>query len=104
ADGQRALFQQGNRWAVCATAASPKPGEGFLPTETLEVHVEPRAEWRQMYHEVWRLVRDFFYDPGLHGLDAKAAEARYAPYVEGLATRSDLNALFSEMLGDLTVS
>src|SRR5206468_2465013 len=95
---------QGDRWVVCSTATPPKPGEGLLPTQSLEFEVDPRAAWRQMYHEVWRLVRDFFYDPGLHGLDLKAEEARYAPYVEGLATRSDLNALFTEMLGELTVS
>jgi tricorn protease len=104
ADGRKALFQQGERWAIGSTSAPPKPGEGLLPTETLEVRAEPRAAWRQMYREVWRLVRDFFYDPGLHGLDRKAAVARYAPYVEGLVSRADLNALFTEMLGDLTVS
>jgi tricorn protease len=103
-DGKRALYQQGNQWAVCSTAAPPKFGEGLLPTQYLEVRVDPRAAWRQMYHEVWRLLRDFFYDPGSHGLDLKATEARYAPYVEGLATRSDLNALFTEMLGEVTVS
>jgi dipeptidyl aminopeptidase/acylaminoacyl peptidase len=49
---------------------APKP----LATETLEVQISPREEWRQMYREVWRLERDFFYDPNFHGLDLKAAE------------------------------
>jgi tricorn protease len=56
-----------------------------------------------MYHETWRLARDFFYDPGYHGLDLKAAEARYAVYLERLGSRGDLNLLFEEMLGDLRV-
>ena len=55
-----------------------------------------------MYHEVWRIERDFFYDPGVHGLDLKAAEKKYAPYLEGVASRADLNYLFEEMLGELT--
>ncbi len=55
-----------------------------------------------MVHEAWRIERDFFYDAGLHGLDVKAIEAKYAPYVEGLVSRGDLNYLFEEMLGELT--
>jgi tricorn protease len=104
ADGEKILFQKDGRWMIRVTDEPPKSGEGALSTDTLEVRFEPRAAWRQMYSEVWRLVRDFFYDPGLHGLDLKATEARYAPYVEGLTSRADLGSLFSEMLGELTVS
>jgi tricorn protease len=56
-----------------------------------------------MYNEVWRIQRDFIYDPALHGLNLKAAEAKYRPYLEGLAHRADLNYLFTEMLGELTI-
>ncbi len=45
----------------------------------MEVYVVPRAEWEQMYHEVWRIERDFFYDPHYHGLDLAAAEKRFRP-------------------------
>lgn len=76
----------------------------MLKTESLEVRVDPRAEWGQMYHEVWRLERDFFYDTNYHGLDLKAAEKRYESYLDNLASRRDLNYLFEEMLGELSVS
>jgi tricorn protease len=56
-----------------------------------------------MYREAWRVQRDFFYDPGYHGLDLAAAEKRYAPYLDRVSARRDLNYLFSEMLGELTV-
>ena len=69
----------------------------------MEVYVDPRAEWKQMYHEVWRIERDFFYDPHFHGLDLKAAEKAYAPYLDSVASRADLNYLFDEMLGEFTV-
>lgn len=69
----------------------------------MEVRVDPIAEWRQMYHEAFRLERDFFYDPGFHGYDLKRAEKDYEPYLEGIASRSDLNYLFEECLGGLTV-
>jgi tricorn protease len=68
----------------------------------MEVYSDPAAEWKQMYFEVWRLERDFFYDPGLHGLDYKAACAKYAVYLDKLGSRNDLNYLFEEMLGELT--
>ncbi|MEK7403737.1 MAG: PDZ domain-containing protein [Acidobacteriota bacterium] len=75
-----------------------------LNTDSLEVRADPRAEWRQMYHEAWRIERDFFYDPNYHGLDLRAAEKRYEPYLANVASRQDLNYLFTEMLGELSVS
>jgi tricorn protease len=69
----------------------------------MEVWVDPRAEWKQMYHEVWRIERDFLYDPHAHGLDLAAAEKFYAPFLENISSRDDLNYLFTEMLGNLTL-
>ncbi len=88
-----------------ARRCSTKPGEGGGPLklEAMEVFVDPRAEWRHMYHQVWRDERDFFYDPNLHGLDLPAIEKKYEPYLAGIASRADLNYLFEEMLGELTV-
>ncbi len=69
----------------------------------MEVRVEPQIEWRQMYAEAWRIQRDFFYDPNHHGLDIRATEKRYEPYLNQLAHRADLNYLFQEALGNMTV-
>ena len=101
-NGEKVLFRRGPQWFIAGTAQPPKPGEGALKLDDLTVQVDPRAEWRQMYREVWRVERDFFYDPNHHGLDLKAAEAKYEPYLERLASRDDLNYLFEEMLGELT--
>jgi len=103
ANGEKVLYRQGPSWFIAATAAAPKPGDGALKLDAMEVHVDPRAEWAQMYHEVWRIQRDYFYDPGHHGLDLAAAEKKYAPYLKGVGSRDDLNYLFDEMLGELTV-
>ena len=65
----------------------------------MEVCVDPRAEWKQMYHEVWRIERDFLYDPHYHGLDLAAAEKFYAPFLENIACRDDLNYLFDRDAG-----
>ncbi|HEX8685170.1 MAG TPA: PDZ domain-containing protein, partial [Pyrinomonadaceae bacterium] len=93
----------GSRWLVVSATAPLKPGEGQINTAGLEVRVEPRAEWRQMYREAWRIQRDFFYDPNYHGLDIAATEKRYEPYLERLASRADLNYLLQESLGNMVV-
>ncbi len=112
-NGEKMLTQQGDKWMISA----PRPmaaGEGGPPppppdsqsalkTENLEVLVNPAAEWRQMYNEAWRIERDFFYDPGYHGLNLKAEADRYEPYVGSLSSRQDLSYLFREMMGNLTV-
>ena len=56
-----------------------------------------------MFREAWRIQRDYFYDPGYHGLNLRNAEERYAAFVEGIGSRADLNYLFAEMLGNLVV-
>jgi len=111
-NGEKMLYQQGDNWKIAdapslsdsADAPPPKPGnEKTLKTQDLEVKVDPPGEWKQMFHEVWRIERDFFYDPHYHGLDLQAAEERYGVYLNGLASRDDLNYLFTEMLGNMSV-
>ena len=103
ANGEKALYRQGPGWFIAATAAAPKPGEGALKISAMEVYVDPRVEWNQMYRETWRIERDFLYDPGHHGLNLAAAEKKYAPYLKNLGGRADLNYLFDEMLGEITI-
>jgi len=118
-NGQKMMYRQGNRWLIGSlrpmppgSGADPQPppggpagaGEGTpLKIDTLEVLIDPQEEWRQMYHEAWRLQRDFFYDPNYHGLDLGAAETKYEPYLANIASRGDLNYLFAEMMGEMTV-
>jgi tricorn protease len=94
-----------NRWSIVSTAAPPRPGDGAgaLRIDDMEAMVDPKAEWRQMYKEVWRIERDFFYDPKFHGLDLQAAAEKYELYLRNIASRGDLNYLFREMLGELSV-
>lgn len=102
-NGEKMLYRRGEQWFVASATEVPKPGDHDLALGEVSVYVDPSAEWNQMYHEVWRIERDFFYDPGHHGLDLTAAEEKYAAYLENLSSRSDLNYLFQEMLGELSV-
>ncbi len=113
--GDKALYRQGENWMIASLrpmatgAAPPTPppaagGQGALKTAGIEVRVNPVEEWKQMYREAWRVERDWFYDRNLHGLDVKAAEKKYEPYLRNVASREDLTYLFQEMLGNITVS
>lgn len=89
-------------------AAADKPvkstdTEGRLKLDSLQVRTDPQAEWAQMYREVWRIQRAYFYDPNFHGYDTRAAEQRLAAYLPALQSRSDLNYLFQEMLTGFSV-
>jgi len=103
ANGEKMLLRQGPRFTIASTTQPLKPGEGALNLAEMEIRVDPRAEWKQMFYEVWRLQRDFFYDPGLHGLDLSAAIKKYEPFLDGISHRADLVYLFQEMLGNITV-
>lgn len=104
ANGEKMLVgQAGNRFLIASTVTPLKPGEGAVNVGDMEVYVDPRAEWKQMFHEVWRIQRDFFYDPNFHGLNLEATEKSYLPYLASVASRADLNYLFQEMLGNMTV-
>ena len=105
-NGEKMLYSQGahgEQWIITAAGTAPKPGEGNLKLDGMEMRVDPVAEWKQIYREIWRIERDFFYDPHYHGLDLTAAAKKYEPYLEGVTSRADLNYLFTEMLGELTV-
>jgi tricorn protease len=103
ANGEKMLFQQGPTWNLVSTTLPTRPGEGIVKTADMEVYVDPRVEWRQMFNEIWRGERDFFYDPNTHGLDIEKAKKLYAPYVEAVVHRDDLNYLFREMLNQIGV-
>ena len=107
-NGEKMLYRQKDQWfikpAQKPSDAPPKPGEGGpLKLDSMQVYVDPRAEWKHMYYQVWRNERDFLYDPGLHGLNLEAVKKKYEPYLAGIGSREDLNYLFEEMLGDITV-
>lgn len=108
-DGEKILYRKDDSWTTIATdeppssSGPPKPGFGPLKLDDWQVYVEPRAMWRQIYNETWRIERDFFYDPHYHGLDLEKAKKKYEPYLDGIASRGELTYLFEECLGEITV-
>jgi tricorn protease len=70
----------------------------------MELRVVPAEEWRQMFHESVRIMRDWFYDTNYHGRNLGSLEAEYAQYLPTITRRSDLNTLMRQMLGSVSVS
>ncbi|HTT32474.1 MAG TPA: PDZ domain-containing protein [Methylomirabilota bacterium] len=107
-NGEKMLYAKQNQWFITPaekpTEGPPQPGQGGpLKLDSMEVYVDPRAEWKHMYQQVWRDERDFLYDPGLHGLKLDEIKKKYEPFLDNIATRDDLNYLFIEMLGNITI-
>jgi tricorn protease len=90
-------------YVIVPANAPVKAGEGTVSLADLQVRIDPAAGWNQMYHEVWRIERAYFYDPNFHGVDTVAEEKRFEPYVQSIAARSDLNYIFQEMLSGFSV-
>jgi len=107
-NGEKMLYARQNQWFITPAEkpaeGPPPPGQGGpLRLDSMEIYVDPRAEWKHMYDQVWRDERDFLYDPGLHGLNLEAVRRKYEPFLDNIATRDDLNYLFTEMLGNITI-
>lgn len=116
ASGEKFLTAQAERWSIQtlkplvvgpavaspAPAAPPVPSSAALKTDGIEVMTDPRAEWREMFQDAWRIQREFFYDPNLHGLNLTETIKRYEPFIEGVMSRRDLNYVFADMMGEVS--
>ncbi|MGH9905066.1 MAG: S41 family peptidase, partial [Pyrinomonadaceae bacterium] len=103
-DGKKILYRKGRDFFLVSTEAAAKPNEGKQDFSKMEVRVVPAEEWRQMFHESVRIMRDWFYDPNHHGQNLVTLENEYAAYLPTIVRRSDLNRLMQQMLGYVSVS
>lgn len=102
-NGEKMLYKLEDKWMLAGFEEPEDAEPREVTLEAMEVYVDPRAEWRQIYRETWRIERDFLYDPSFHGLDLAAASEKYEGFLERVSSRADLNYLFTEMLGELTL-
>ncbi len=103
-DGKKILYRKGRDFFLTSAEAPAKPDEGKQDFSKMEVQVVPAEEWRQMFRESMRIMRDWFYDPNHHGQNLAALEKEYATYLPTTVRRSDLNRLMQQMLGHISVS
>jgi len=106
-DGRKVLYGSGRSYGIVKLAEKKKDwkthrvGEGAIDTNSLEAKVDPRLEWNQIFNEAWRIERDFFYDPDMHGVDWAKMKERYAQFLPYVATRADLNYVIGELIAEL---
>ncbi len=103
ADGKKMIAAAGGTWAIVDVAPGQKL-ETPLRLGELETVLDPRAEWRQIFTDVWRTYRDIFYDPTLHGLDWDALRERYGALIDDAVTRWDVNVVIGELIGEVNAS
>jgi len=104
ADTKKLLLQVGNTWHIAdAAGARIDLSKGRLNLDAIAVRIDPRREWEQIFHEAWRINRDNFYDPDMHGADWPAMRDKYAQFLPHLATRQDLNRLIQWLCSELAV-
>lgn len=110
--GKTLSYRSGRR--VRVLKAGEKPGDnsdgsttrknGWLDLDRAKFSVEPRAEWKQMFREAWRLQKEFFWNAEMSGVDWQKVYDRYFPLLERVATRSEFSDLIWEMQGELGTS
>ena len=102
-DGKKLLYRNGNAWSIVSTTKAIQPSEGRIGVDSIEVRVDPRAEWKQIFDEAWRINRDYFYAPNMHGVDWAKEKQKYAEFIPHAATRTDLNRVLQWMSSELSV-
>jgi len=103
ADGKKILYGSQGSWSIAASAAPPPPTTPRLATADIEVRIDPRAEWTQIYDEAWRINRDYFYASNMHGVNWDAARKKYAQFLPDAATKEDVNRITQWLMSELGV-
>jgi tricorn protease len=105
ADAKKILLLQRDSMSITAVPSADRiqPGQGRLNIDAVEVLVDPRAEWQQIFNEAWRINRDYFYATNMHGADWNVMKQKYAVFLPDLAVRGDLNRVIQWMCSELGV-
>ena len=105
ADGKKLLVRSAQDYYII----EPKPTQKLDPvkklaTASMTMTVDPGAEWHQMFNDAWRIERDYFYDPGMHGVNWNAMRTRYGKLIDDAVSRWDVNFVIGELIGELNSS
>ncbi len=99
-DGKKMLYGFGSDFGIGNVAPGLKPEKGKLDLSKMEMKIDPRKEWNQIYIDGWRIFRDYFYVKNLHGIDWKGLMDQYAQLLPSLSHRADLDYVFGEIFGE----
>ncbi len=101
AKGKKFIYKSGTNYGIAEIKPKQKAGAGKLNLGKMEMKITPAVEWNQIYTDAWRIMRDWFYDPGMHGVNWKNMHKKYAALVPYVAHRADLDYILGELIGEL---
>ncbi len=100
-DNKKMLLRKNKNYYVINLPSSSIKTDKPVSLEEMKISVDIREEWNQMYNEAWRQMRDYFYDPGMHGVNWENIRNKYSELVKHANHRDDLNYIIGEMIGEL---
>ncbi|MEM6515281.1 MAG: PDZ domain-containing protein [Bacteroidota bacterium] len=101
ADGKKMLTYMNGNWFVTNTGS--KPDGRPISVSSIKININPRDEWRSIFNEAWRVNRDYFYDPGMHGVNWEAMKKKYSLFLKDVPTKEDLYRMMTWMFSELGV-
>lgn len=103
ANRKKILFQSGGDYYISDLKEKINTSSGKLNLNNMELEIDRKAEWKQIFDESWRQMRDFLYDPNMHGVDWKAIGEKYAELLPYVNHRFDLTYIIGEMIGEINI-
>ena len=102
-DSSQMAYSAGGQFGVVEAGNKADAGDGAVDPSRVKLRLDRQAEYLQIFNEAWRIQRDWFYDPGMHGVDWQATGEKYRQFISHCGNRADLNYLIGEMIGELNV-
>jgi tricorn protease len=103
-NGQKMIISQSGGYAIIDLPKAPILVGDYLNLSDMKVYLDRQLEWKQIFRECWRQMRDFFYDPDMHGVDWKGTRDRFEQLLPYVNHRADLTYIIGEMISELNCS
>ncbi len=103
ADHKKMAISDRDKYFVIDLPGGPIKPDEFVDLSNMKVWIDLHAEWQQIFNEAWRQMRDFFYDPNMHGVNWQEIHTKYEPLIPHVNNRNDLNYVIGEMIGELNI-
>ncbi|MCK5169695.1 MAG: PDZ domain-containing protein, partial [Bacteroidales bacterium] len=100
ADGKKMLYTTKGDFGIVGISPKQKAGDGKLDLSNVEMKIDPKKEWEQIYTDGWRIFRDYFYVSNFHNLDWKGLKAKYGQLLPYVSHRADLDYIFGEIIAE----
>jgi len=101
ADGSKMLYRARGGWGITGISPNQKAGDGKLDLSNVEMKIDPKKEWNQIYTDGWRIFRDYFYVSNMHNVDWAGLKVKYAKMLPYVSHRADLDYILNELIAEM---